>query len=204
MTLTTVACSSKSGGPGAGGRKTGDECDPDAGATGPSLLTNGSVEQPAVPVGGFTAFTTGQSFGGWTVIGETGDVAPLSTAYVSGGFAFTAQDGQQAVDMTGTTDTATGIQQTVTTTAGHAYCLSFWVGNIYNPGGVYGVDSTINVLLDGNLISVATNADQDPAELSWQPFTTTIVAAGSSTRIAFVNADPAADSSNFIDNVTLR
>jgi len=108
------------------------------------------------------------------------------------------------METAGTTATATGVQQAVTTTAGHAYCLSFWVGNIYNPGGAYGVDSTINVLMDGNLISVATNADQDPAQLSWQPFTTTIVATGSSTRIAFVNADPASDSSNFIDNVTLR
>ena len=106
--------------------------------------------------------------------------------------------------MTGTSDTATGLQQAVTTTAGHAYCLTFWVGNVYNPGGVYGVDSTINVMVDGKLVTVATNADQDTSELSWEMFTATVVAAGASTSIAFINGDPAADSSNFLDSVSLR
>jgi hapalindole biogenesis HpiC1 cyclase-like protein len=202
LSLVAAACSSKGGGKASG--RSGDECDPDAGAGGPSLLTNGSFEQPLVPVGSYTTYANGQTFSGWTVVGATGNVAPLSTSFVSGP-AFTAEDGQQSIDMTGTTDgTATGIQQVVTTTAGHTYCLSFWVGNVYTPGGPYGVDSTINVLVDGQMVAVVTNADQAETELSWQPFTSTVVAAGASTTIAFINGDPPGDGSNFLDNVSLR
>jgi hypothetical protein len=197
------ACSAKKGL--TGSHVSGDECDPDAGAGGASLLTNGSFEQPPVPAGGFSVVSNGETtLAGWTVIGDAGNVAPLSTTFLSAGFAFTAEDGQQSVDMTGTSQTATGLQQISATTPGHTYCLSFWVGNIFNPGGAYGIDSTINVLVDGKLVTVATNADQDPSALSWQRFTSTVVAAGTSTSIAFVNADPPTDSSNFLDDVVLR
>jgi hypothetical protein len=202
MSLAAAACSSKGGGKASG--RSGDECDADAGAGRASLLTNGSFEQPAVTVGGYATYANGEMFSGWTVIGATGNVAPLSTTFVSGP-AFIAEDGQQSLDMTGTTDgTATGIQQVVTTAAGHTYCLSFWVGNVYNPGGTYGVDSTINVLVDGQMVAVATNEDQSETELSWEPFTATVVAAGASTTIAFINGDPQGDGSNFLDNVSLR
>ena len=202
--LTMAACSGKSDhAPDGGGSTSGGECDPDAGAAGPSLLTNGGFEEPAVPLGGFTLFSNGEVFSGWTVMGAVGNVAPLSTAFASPGFSFPAQAGQQSVDMTGTSDTATGISQTVTTTPGHTYCLSFWVGNVFDPGGGYGTTSTINVLVDGKLVSVATNEDNDTT-LSWQQFTSTVHATGASTAIAFVNADPVDDSSNFLDSVALR
>jgi hypothetical protein len=42
-----------------------------------------------------------------------------------------------------------GVQQTVATVAGTQYNLSFWVGNTYAPGGVYGTTSTVDVLLGG-------------------------------------------------------
>jgi len=201
LPLAAAACSSKGGM--ASGRS-GDECDPDAGAGRASLLINGSFEQPAAPLGSYTTYANGETFSGWTVMGATGNVAPVNASFVSG-FAFTAEDGQQSLDITGTTDgTATGVQQAVTTTAGHTYCLSFWVGNVYNPGGTYGVDSTINVLVDGKMVAVATNEDQADTELSWEPFTATVVAAGASTTIAFINGDPPGDASNFLDNVSLR
>ncbi len=41
-------------------------------------------------------------------------------------------------------------------------------------------------------------------ELSWEPFTATVVAAGASTTIAFINGDPQGDGGNFLDNVSLR
>jgi hypothetical protein len=200
LSLAGAACSGKSAQPSG---RSGDECNPDAGA-GASLLTNGSFEQPAVPVGSYTTHANGETFSGWTVMGATGNVAPVSTTFFSG-FAFSAEDGQQSIDMTGTTDgTATGIQQMVTTTPGHTYCLSFWVGNVFDSSGPYGVDSTINVLVDGKMVAVVTNEDQGDTQLSWEPFTATVVAAGASTSIAFVNGDPVGDGSNFLDNVSLR
>jgi archaellum component FlaF (FlaF/FlaG flagellin family) len=186
------------------GGLSGAECDAEAGA-GPSLITNGSFEEPAVAVGGFSVFAKGQTFGGWTVIGADGNVAPLSGSFADAGFAFPAEDGQQSVDMTGTSQSATGLSQTVATTPGHTYCLSFWVGNVYDPDNTksYGTTSTINVLVDGQLVTVATDEDEDTT-LSWEPYTSTVVATSASTTIAFVNGDPTSDSSNFLDNVTLK
>src|SRR4029077_8125613 len=130
---------------------------------------------------------------------------PLSTSTVDGAFLFPAEDGQQSVDMTGTSDTATGVSQTVTTMPGHTYCLSFWVGNVYDPDNAksYGTTSTINVLVDGQRFAVAPNEDQ-ATTLSWEPFTSTVVAKGAATTIAFVNGDPTGDSSNFLADVTPR
>lgn len=199
--LSLPACSGKSSAH-VGGKSSGEECEPGSGA---SLLTNGSFEQPLVPAGGFTVFATGEVFSSWTVMGAVGNVAPLSTSFSTGVFQFPAQDGAQSVDMTGTSDTATGVSQTAMTTPGHTYCLSFWVGNIVDANNVsgYGTTSTINVLVDGKLVTVATNEDNDTT-LSWQQFTSTVRATATSTQIAFVNADPVGDSSNFLDNVALR
>jgi hypothetical protein len=200
-----LACSAKksAAGDASTASMSGDECDPNAGSASASLLTNGSFEQPPVPAGGFTVFSTGDTFGGWTVMGDPGNVAPLSTTFSGGDFSFPAEDGQQSVDMTGTSQSLTGISQTVATMPGHTYCLSFWVGNIADPGGGYGTSSTINVLVDGSMVTVATNEDDDTT-LSWEQFTSTVHAAGASTTIAFVNADATTDSSNFLDNVAMR
>ena len=54
------------------------------------------------------------------------------------------------------------------------------------------------------MVAVATNEDQADTELSWEPFTATVVASGASTTIAFINGDPPGDGSNFLDNASLR
>src|SRR5207244_2152129 len=52
-----------------------------------SLISDGGFECPMVAAGGFTNYTTGQSFYGWTVVGTAGaKVSPLSGAYVNGSF----------------------------------------------------------------------------------------------------------------------
>jgi hypothetical protein len=116
-----LACSAKksAAGDASTASMSGDECDPNAGSASASLLTNGSFEQPPVPAGGFTVFSTGDTFGGWTVMGDPGNVAPLSTTFSGGDFSFPAEDGQQSVDMTGTSQSLTGISQTVATMPGH-------------------------------------------------------------------------------------
>ena len=62
------------------------------------------------------------------------------------------------MDLTGTSKTVTGIAQTVATTPGTSYHLTFWVGNVYDPNGIYGVSSTVKVYLNGILKLTAKNS----------------------------------------------
>src|SRR5439155_7900820 len=105
-----------------------------------NLITNGSFEEPTtppVPPGGFISVFTGHSFNDWDVVG-VGSVSPISGLFTSFGFSFPAEDGDFWVDMTGNgSNSATGVQQTVATTIGTAFDLSFWVGNQFNPGGPF-------------------------------------------------------------------
>jgi hypothetical protein len=177
---------------------------PSNGCGGHSLLVDCSFESPVVAVGGYQLFTVGGEFSGWTVIGAPGNVAPLSEAFASAGFVWSAQDGKQTLDLTGLTNTPTGVSQAVPTTAGSTYNLSFWIGNIVNPGGIYGTQTSVNVRVDGVQVDAA--ADSDGAGMkspAYQEFTESFTATSSSTTIAFVNADPSTDNSSIIDDITL-
>lgn len=118
-----------------------------SGAT--NLLTNGSFEAPVVPVGGFTNFNTGSTaITGWTVVGP--QVSVVSGSYVSECCKFPASDGSQWLDLTGdTANSMEGVEQSVATVAGKSYDLTFDVGNVYDPRGVYGTTSTVAVLING-------------------------------------------------------
>src|SRR4051794_17283079 len=77
-----------------------------------NLVKNGSFEKPIVPDGSYLLFNTGDSFKNWTVVGDAGNVG-----IVSGDFSYCvalpAKKGKQWLDLTGTSDTATGVQTSV-------------------------------------------------------------------------------------------
>jgi len=169
-----------------------------------NLIKNRSFERPVVPSGGFRLFSTGKTFSHWKVVGDSGNVAVVSGMYTEQRFRFPAKAGAQFLDLTGASNTATGVAQTVATTPGAAYFLTFYVGNIYDPHGVDGVTSTVNVWVDGQQVYRATNSrGKAKTSLTWQKFTTTIVAASSTTTIAFINGDPPSDNVNGLDAITL-
>ena len=94
-----------------------------------NLITNGSFEMPVVPVGNFTNFLTGSALiTGWTVTGP--EVSVVSGTFTQSGFTFPAQNGNQWLDLTGGegTNSFEGVVQTVSTTPGTNYDLSYWVG----------------------------------------------------------------------------
>jgi Protein of unknown function (DUF642) len=179
------------------------------------LLTNGDFETPIVPVGSFTLFTPpSTSITGWTVVGNPGTVAIVSrtfTQFEKGiDFSFPAHSGVQWLDLTGISNTpGEGISQTVTTIPGHAYRVSFFVGNVSDPGGIFGTTSTVNVQVDGSTIFTAQNSMVPPIvpeinqRMLYQQFTTTFVASSTSTALAFLNGDAANDTANALDNITL-
>lgn len=169
-----------------------------------NLITNSSFETPTVTVGGFTNFLNGStSITGWTVVGR--EVSIVSTSYASFGLTFPAEDGSQWLDLTGDlSNAAEGVQQTVATTPGLTYDLSYFVGNQVNPGGPYGMTSTVKVLVDGTLIQTSTNSMGAGGTMQvWEQFNTSFVAASSSTTVAFMNGDPSSDNTNGLDNIVL-
>lgn len=116
-----------------------------AGAAGVQLIHNGGFETPLVPKGGYVVYPTGTTVGSWKVVGAPGNVGIVSTSYSSYGVTFDAHRSQQYLDLTGLSNTKTGVSQTVPTIVGKTYTLGFFSGNMYTPYGAYGTTSTINV-----------------------------------------------------------
>jgi hypothetical protein len=172
-------------------------------------ITNGSFETPVGPVGAFVSFASGSTLiPGWTVVGATGGVSIVSNTFTQNGILFPAENGNQWLDLTGNgINSNEGVEQTFATTSGAQYTLSFWVGNVNNPGGIFGTTSTVDVLLGGpkgTSLLTATNASTTTGILTWEQFTTTFTATGSTATLDFINGDPGADNSNGLDNVSVN
>jgi hypothetical protein len=174
-------------------------------AQGANLIKNGGFEKPIAPAGNYTCFNTGQTFVNWTVVGATGNVCVISGTYTANGFTVEPEAGAQSIDLTGYgSNMATGVSQTVATTPGAAYQLTFWVGNVVNTGGPDGLTSTVNVLVNGVQVYTATNSlGAGSSSVVWQKFTATITSLTPQTTIAFINGDPAGDNYNGLDGITL-
>lgn len=172
-----------------------------------NLLTNGSFETPVVPVGGFFNFNSGSTaITGWTVVGPQASI--VNKSYASECCVFPAEDGVQWLDLTGDgSNRVEGVEQTVATTPGMPYDLSFWVGNVHDPSGAYGTTSTVDVRLgglNGTLLGAFTNSNTTSGTQTWEQFTTSFTATASTTALDFLNADPANDNTNGLDNVVLN
>jgi hypothetical protein len=170
-------------------------------------LVNGSFETPVVPVGSFSDFANGSiGITGWTVVGGS-DVAIVSGSLNAECCTFPAQNGAQWLDLTGLATGATaGVEQTSATVVGTSYTLTFFVGNVFDPAGVFGTTSTVKVLLggvSGTSLGTFTNSSTTPGTQVWQQFSTVFTATAANTTLDFVSQDPAGDNSNGLDNVVL-
>jgi hypothetical protein len=162
-----------------------------------NLIKNGGFERPVIPPGKYVSYFLGKQFGPkngkWTVVGPNGsNVSVTSTSYVCCGFKFPAERGLAFLDLTGAPDTGLpqGVSQTITTTPGATYRVSFGIGNIYDPHGNFGTTSTVNVYANGTLVISATNAKRHGGDtMVWQRFGTTFVAGTAQTTLSFINGD---------------
>ena len=168
-----------------------------------NIVTNGGFELPVVATGSYQEFSVGQHFAGWRVVGAAGNVAVISGAFQQSGFTFSAKAGKQWLDLTGVSNTSTGVAQTVRTVRGSSYRLTFSVGNIYDPGGIFGVTSTVEVLVNGAKVLTATNARHGGKVQVWENFGLTVRAKSSSTTVEFLNGDTPSDTSNGLDAVAM-
>ncbi len=169
-----------------------------------NLIKDGGFEAPPTPDGSYVNYDEGSTFGPWSVVGSSGNVDTVSTDFTQNGFTFKARSGKAWMDLTGTSNSATGVSQTVKTVSGTTYTLSFWVGNVYDPTGIFGITSTVDVYDGSTLLVQAVNSKKGKNNnLVWQKFSVNFTATASTTVLSFINGDPANDTANGLDDVSL-
>jgi hypothetical protein len=169
-----------------------------------NLIKDGSFEKPTVASGDLARFSNGQKIGPWVVTGANGNVDVFGPAFTYGGCSFVAKKGKQLLDLTGASDSATGVEQAIKTTPGATYDLSLFVGSI-DSSCIDGATSTVNVFVDGTQIASFTYTARKAGTTStWKKFSTHFQATQDSTTIAFINGDPPSDTYNGIDDVVVE
>ena len=169
-----------------------------------NVIDNGDFSSPVEAVGSYSLVSTGTSITGWRVVGVAGNVGVMGGTFQQSGITFEPDHSSQWLDLTGSSDSATGVTQSVSTVAGTRYALQFAVGNVYNPGGIFGLRSTVAVLVNGQRVFTATNSKgRGSSRQIWENFKTSVVAVSNATTLEFLNEDPLADSSNGLDHVSL-
>jgi hypothetical protein len=98
-----------------------------------------------------------------------------------------------------------GVEQSVCTTPGRRYHLTFWVGNLVDEGGDgVGQTSMVHVWINGypNFAALNDEPSRDSCVV-WKRFDMPFVAEKAWTRIGLTNDDPFGDKVNGIDDVEL-
>jgi hypothetical protein len=167
------------------------------------IVANGSFERPVVPDGSVNTFSRGEKFAGWKVVGRSGNVFVVGPNYTIGAASFPAKKGKQWLCLTGSSRTRTGVEQKIATVPGEDYLLTFYVGNINNPGAGFGSTSTVKLFIDGTFVGNAKNTAGTATQLKWELFAQPFTAAGSETTIKFLNGDGSTDGINGLDGVAV-
>lgn len=170
-----------------------------------NLISNGGFETP-VTVGGSSTTLAGGSITitGWQVVGP--NILLLNTGYTEANVSFAAHSGLNSVDLTGAINVGptAGITQTVDTSIGQAYLLSFWLGNADGSGNSnYLLPSALNVSINGGATQTFSNSDTTTFTVNWKQFSTGFVATSTSTTLSFLNATGATDAEAGLDDVVL-
>jgi hypothetical protein len=176
---------------------------------GANLFVNSGFETPDILDTSATLPSGSTDLTGWTLTGGCGlnCVAILDDAYTEdvGGrlLEFRARTGQQSVDLTGSGNTLTGgISQAVALNPGFLYIITFWLGNMDNTAPFnYSLDSSIQVLVDGNSVGLFTNSNNLTDETQWTQFSAQFTATSASQTIEFRNATPGGDNMAGLDDV---
>jgi choice-of-anchor C domain-containing protein len=144
-----------------------------------NLITNGNFESPAT---GFAEFGAGDtSMPGWTV--EAGTVDLVQSDWI-------AQDGSQSLDLAGSNPGS--VQQAVSTTAGRAYALTWWLAGNTNCGNTI---KTLQVSWNGKVITspVFDTTGHSNASMGWTQQEIYVTAAGTSSTVRFGDATQQGD-----------
>lgn len=159
-----------------------------------NLITNFSFETPA-SAGSPSLVSGSTTLTGWTVINA--EIAQIRNGDFAG---LNAEDGTYSLDLTGYHDSSPygGVQQTIATTPGATYSISFFVG-AYNGVSTVGVTA-------GNLNTTASASAALASNTQvWNQAYLQFVASGSSTPISlFGTAASAGGTYIGLDNVSVN
>jgi hypothetical protein len=180
-----------------------------------NLIQNGSFEtiNGTVPNDGYLVVDAGNSttIPDWTVVTPASyiDAGNSSTAgsvdVTAGGYnTWGCEDGNNCIDLAGTTEAPGGVSQSVTTQPGEEYSLSFW----YSANGdeAKGVTHTLDVYINGSPTPVDTvQPVSNGAPLSWAQSTVTFFATSSTSTVEFDDDTQPFDQNQgpTLDNVSL-
>ena len=132
------------------------------------------------------------------------DSSVVSTSFVQSGITFNAQQGAQWIDLAGITSNAmsSGVSQSVVTTIGNAYQLSFYVGSTTDNSLFF--PSTVDLSIDGGARTHYFNSDAPPTTmLDWKLFTVNFTATQGLTNLTFLNGDASNNYVTALDNIQL-
>ena len=176
-----------------------------ASANAANLIENGGFEKPAAPAGGLKRLSVGAKIAPWKIVGAGGTVDLISTEFSQGGYDFIAKSGDQFLDLTGDSNSPIGVEQVITTKRGKLYSVTLFVGSVYNPGGIFGTQSAVRVLVDGEEIATfVQTAKAGPSVQQWRKFSTEFTATKTKTRVTLLNADASNDTDNGVDKVSVE
>jgi hypothetical protein len=162
-------------------------------ASAANLIVNGGFESPATAPGLNFNFGGGNSFLGWTVVGPASNAVTILNATYA--------------DITGAGNAGptAGVVQTVSTSVGQPYSLTFWVGNADGSGNsAFGLPSTVNLVINNGSPTSFTNSSVVFRAVQWSQFEYVFIAATPTTTLAFYNGTPAGDRFAGLDNISLQ
>lgn len=163
---------------------------------------------PSGTSGGYDNYGTGAAIGPWTVVGPAGRtdaVSVVTTNFSQNGINFPAQSGNQWADLAGqNANGAEGVEVTLPGLLNQAYTVSFWVGNVVDPNGVFGTSTTVNLLVNGVQVFAAINQDgARQATQVWRQYTYQGIGTSNLTSFTFLSGDPNNDNSTGLDSVEI-
>jgi hypothetical protein len=179
------------------------------GAAQANLLTNGSFETITnfvnqgndtmlLPVGSTTMT-------GWTVNGTAAGNDGVAWIGPTNPFNITAQDGSYALDLTGYSNGApyAGVQQSVATTSGDTYALTFYLGAEINGVGTYSIDACGGSTCQTFSVVISTATSGTPQN-SWTLETLDFTASGPSSVVSLLGTNSGGVQEYIgLDNVSL-
>jgi hypothetical protein len=168
-----------------------------------NLVTDGSFESVAVGDSHYQFFT-GTGLTGWTAAGS-------NSIEVRDNIVGTAQSGLNFVELDSTRNSA--MSQTLATTAGGSYTLSFWYSNraasVFYNGGHY-TGGVLPASTNGLSVDFGTGAIVVPAVAAnstsdnlWQLYTTTFVATGPTTTLTFAATGTSDSFGSSLDDISI-
>jgi len=163
------------------------------------LFVDPGFETPPPPPGGDTDYTTGMTIGGaggWVVQGA--DVAVVSSTATATNITANANSGVAWLDLTGVgTNPADGVTQSVATTSGTSYTLTFFLGRGDDSGAgsphQYQAPASLTLSIAGGAANSFTNSNVTANMINWAQETATFTAGSSSTSFTFLASGVAAN-----------